>query len=330
MTSSNVDPRQWYLNEPFQAFWEKSYRSLEVSGMGHPSFEVAEIAPVLPPNAKVLDLGCGEGRNALYLASIGCNVTAVDRSSAGIEKLNFAAECKGLNLETRVADIAGFPLEGQYDLIMAHGVLYYLENAIWKELLNRVREHTQIGGFNIFTVFVYSDAYPCPEEFQAAGYKHSFSPHELMRFYEDWELIRSDQYVKWDGHPDVDMHYHPIEKLVARKPGGKAINFNVQRIDIGQDADPDLFDSVSMGLQTEVLLKMFGNPRYIDKVFFTGEQFGVSHRLQSRRRAVLMKDYALELWYYGRHVFYIVDGEVTGKALYSSKPVKLEPSPALF
>ena len=79
--------RQWYEDEPFGAFWEKGYRNQNVSCMGGPSMEVMEILPHLPQRAKVLDLGCGEGRNALFLASHGCFVTAVDHSRAGIEKM---------------------------------------------------------------------------------------------------------------------------------------------------------------------------------------------------------------------------------------------------
>ncbi len=106
---------KWFLTEPFNAFWEKGYRDLKVSCMGGPSFEVIEIAPFLPPHAKILDLGCGEGRNALYLASLGHAVTAVDQSKAGISKLKSHARRLNLVLEFSISDIREFPLVEKFE-----------------------------------------------------------------------------------------------------------------------------------------------------------------------------------------------------------------------
>lgn len=49
-------------------FWEDEYLNKEKSTFGNPSKEVKELVPYLKKDAKILDVGCGDGRHALYLA----------------------------------------------------------------------------------------------------------------------------------------------------------------------------------------------------------------------------------------------------------------------
>jgi tellurite methyltransferase len=81
-----------------QPFWEQTYADLNATTFGEPSEEIRKLVHLLPPRAKVLDLGCGEGRNALFLAQAGFDVTVVDISEAGIRKLRFVAERENLAL----------------------------------------------------------------------------------------------------------------------------------------------------------------------------------------------------------------------------------------
>ena len=76
---------------PNTPFWETTYQDFAVSSFGKPSQEFYDLIHRMPPHAKVLDLGCGEGRNALFLAKHGCVVTAVDISVSGIQKLQHLA-----------------------------------------------------------------------------------------------------------------------------------------------------------------------------------------------------------------------------------------------
>jgi tellurite methyltransferase len=300
----------WYEKEPFGAFWEKGYRDPLISSMGGPSFEVAEVAPVLPKGAKVLDLGCGEGRNAFYLAQQGCEVTAVDRSEAGIRKLEMLATQYELNIQMHVADIAAFEIKDSYDLVMAHGVLYYLENKVWRRLLSQVKAATRPGGFNIFTVFIYNDSFPCGHEIASAQYLGSFRPYELKEFYADWICHRFDQYVKWDSHPGMPLHVHPIEKLVAQKP-----LFLRNELETGKDLPSSVFDKIDMGMKEQELHELAGKPGWVENISFAGPQMG--------SEKIVDENYQLSLWYYGRHMIYLVHGEVTGKSLLNTPPVHL-------
>ena len=66
---------------------DDEYLNKEKSTFGNPSKEVKELVPYLKKDAKILDVGCGDGRHALYLASLGFQVDAFDLSKNAIEKL---------------------------------------------------------------------------------------------------------------------------------------------------------------------------------------------------------------------------------------------------
>ncbi len=219
---------------PFRGFWEKGYQDRGVSTMGGPNHDIVELAAALPIGARVLDLGCGEGRNAFYLAGRGCRVTAVDRSAAGIEKLRALGQQTRVPLEAVVADISEFPIEGIWDLVMAHGVIDYLDNPVWRRLLTEVKAHTAPGGVNAYTCMLFTDEYPAGPEFTTAGFKHSLAQGELAAFYEDWTIVRHDRYVKWDQHPGIPLHCHPVDKVTARKPGGAAAPPRIEVVPIGE------------------------------------------------------------------------------------------------
>jgi tellurite methyltransferase len=312
----SLKEQPWYEKEPWGAFWERGYRDLGVSTMGGPSHEIVEILPALPPGGKVLDLGCGEGRNSFYLASRGLDVTAIDRSAAGIEKLLTLAGRAGVDVCGIVSDIVNLDIVEDYDLVMAHGVLYYLTEMEWHDLLTQVKERTRPGGFNAYSVFIFSDDYPRPNEFKSARYTHSFAPGALRDFYADWEILRYDVYVKWDQHPGIPLHYHPIEKLVARKPGGDRPPAMIEPVPIGPErVPPEVFHSVPMGMKQEELLALCGEPDAIDTYTLDGLQIGAV--------TSAVEGYHLSLWFYGKAVFYLINREVWGRSLFTSDPVRL-------
>jgi len=298
-------------------FWEQGYRDMAVSTMGGPNHDIVEILPALPPGARVLDLGAGEGRNAFFLAGHGCRVHAVDISEAGMRKLATLAERAGLPLTTEVGDIATHPVGGEWDVVMAHGVIDYLDNASWHALVERIQAHTKPGGFNAYTCMLFTEEYPAPTEFRRACFKHSVAQYELVGCYTaaGWEVIRHDRYVKWDQHPpNIPIHVHPVDKVVARKPGGKGPAARFEPVPVGEvDLPRAIFDGIDMGLPVEEMHARCGEPAVIDRFTMEGVQLGVGPQ-------TTVDGYRLELWYYGRVVMYVVNGKVWGRALYNSEP----------
>lgn len=94
-----ADPRE---------FWNHRYALPGYAYGIEPNDFLREVAPSLA--GPVLSLGEGEGRNAVFLAQRGLDVTAVDLSPRGLEKAQALAAERGVQLTTQVADLADFDL----------------------------------------------------------------------------------------------------------------------------------------------------------------------------------------------------------------------------
>jgi len=98
--------------------WDERYAATELVWTAEPNrFVVEELAG--EPPGRALDLGSGEGRNAIWLAGQGWQVTAVDFSPAGLAKAAKLAAARGVAVSWEQADLRGYqPAPGGYDLVL--------------------------------------------------------------------------------------------------------------------------------------------------------------------------------------------------------------------
>ncbi|MFN8203089.1 MAG: class I SAM-dependent methyltransferase [Solirubrobacteraceae bacterium] len=112
------------LDPHSQAFWDDRYASRDQIWSGHPNAQlIAEAASLAP--ARALDVGTGEGADALWLAERGWQVTAVDLSPVALERGAARAAEHGDEVAMRIewihADIRTWsPPTAAYDLVSAH------------------------------------------------------------------------------------------------------------------------------------------------------------------------------------------------------------------
>jgi tellurite methyltransferase len=138
----------------------------------------------------------------------------MDVSVAGIEKLRNLAQAKGLSVRTEVQDLRKYHFKGKYDLIVAHGCLHYIERGHWVRLIDRIKSHTNAGGYNVIAVC--TDSIPPSDDLKdfTIGLFHE---GELFELYKGWRTVLEQSYVLEDEHPGSMKHRHPINKLVAQK-----------------------------------------------------------------------------------------------------------------
>lgn len=101
--------------------WDRRYSGPDLLWSATPNRFLVQEAEDLAPG-RALDLACGEGRNALWLAERGWNVTAVDYSGVAIAKARDRAALEGADVDFVCADLLDYlPAEGAFDLVL---VLY--------------------------------------------------------------------------------------------------------------------------------------------------------------------------------------------------------------
>ncbi|KMQ50379.1 Tellurite resistance protein TehB [Chitinispirillum alkaliphilum] len=194
-------------------FWEKTYREDDISTFGEPSIEIKQLSQELDKNSKILDVGCGEGRNAIYLAENGFDVEAFDISDAGIGKLTSCADSKSLSVNAYTCSIDQFVFKSRYDCIIMHGVLHLVHRNVWENFLLEVKNHTSQNGLNIIAIF--TDILPIPNDLtdHCIGL---FKDGELKNIYQDWQIEQFDSYQFTDTHPGNIIHEHAANKIIAR------------------------------------------------------------------------------------------------------------------
>ena len=124
--------------------WNRRYAGRELLWTATPSrFLVAETTGLVP--ARALDLACGEGRNAVWLAEQGWTVTGVDFSDVALEKARRLADGGGVRVEWLLADLRDYrPEPHAYDLVL----LFYLQvpAAVRKPVVRGAAEAVAPGG----------------------------------------------------------------------------------------------------------------------------------------------------------------------------------------
>jgi SAM-dependent methyltransferase len=121
--------------------WDARYREGQYASRRHPTALLERFIDELPRGA-ALDVACGAGRNALYLAKNGFDVDAVDISAAGLERLRADARASGLRVRDLEADLEGgipasLPLKQRYELIV---MVRYVNEPLIGPLSERLAE----------------------------------------------------------------------------------------------------------------------------------------------------------------------------------------------
>ncbi|MES5928079.1 class I SAM-dependent methyltransferase [Bacillus cereus group sp. MG9] len=146
------------LREPTQ-FWDNFYSNRE---KGVPFFTnkpdenlVNYFDKELLNPGKVLELGCGPGRNAIYFAEKGCLVDAVDLSQESIQWATERAKEKNVHVNFIYNNIFDLQIEeGTYDIVYDSGCFHHIAPHRRMNYINLVKKALKPGGYFAITCFV--------------------------------------------------------------------------------------------------------------------------------------------------------------------------------
>ena len=162
-------------------------------------------------SGNVLDLGCGEGRNALFLAKNGFGVTGVDISEEGIKKFKEIVKQNNLKVKGIIEDIRKFKFNNKYDIIISNATLHFLKEKEVKDIIEKIKENTKKYGLNVISVFT--------EENPDKNFPYLFKINELRNYYDGWEILGyKEGMTEMQKHGKLgELHKHGFAVIIARK-----------------------------------------------------------------------------------------------------------------
>ncbi|WP_020529270.1 methyltransferase domain-containing protein [Flexithrix dorotheae] len=105
------------------ADYDKYYETEDLFGAPYP--ELIEFFEQYVPKGKLIDLGCGQGRNAISLARLGYKITGIDISKVGIDQMNSISEKEGLNITGLTGDIYSFDNYQDFDIVLLDSMFHF-------------------------------------------------------------------------------------------------------------------------------------------------------------------------------------------------------------
>jgi tellurite methyltransferase len=132
--------------------YDKYYETENLFGEPYP--ELIEFFAEYPRKGKVLDLGCGQGRDVIALARLGYSVTGIDNSKVGIDQMNEIGQKEKLNLVGQVGDIYSFDRFSEFDIVLMDSMFHFTKKDKEKEigLIKKIVSDTGKGSLMVVCI----------------------------------------------------------------------------------------------------------------------------------------------------------------------------------
>lgn len=174
-------------------------------------------AVTLQPFGRVLDAGCGDGKNAAFLLAHGWTVDAFDISTLAVNACyrRLAAipeeSCRIWRDDSRTAALE----EGAYDMVVAYGLYHCLDDVGLRETHQRLTSALKQGG--LFVCAAFNDALPLPDD-HATGILFLRAEEHLSELFAGWTLVDLEVGIIEEEHPPlVKSHRHSLTWAIYGK-----------------------------------------------------------------------------------------------------------------
>ena len=180
----------------------------------------------------VLDIGFGNGRNAVFLARMGFDVTAIDVRQKAIDAAKELAKNNGVVVNFLLKDVREYVFpKKHYQAIIALNSLFFLGKKDFYAAIDNIKKTLIVGGIAILSSFTVSDSMfdkirmenekVGEREFKSRdGHFWYFLDHdELLRLFDGFEILFYKETLTQDhGHPGwPEPHTHAVARIVIKK-----------------------------------------------------------------------------------------------------------------
>ena len=178
--------------------WNSKYEIDEYITGKEPSRWLQKNAGLFAKSGKALDIAGGEGRNSVFVAGKGYEVTCLDISENGLQKAQALAQEKNAKITTILADLDSNSLKAnEYDLVLCF-------NFLDRNLFSGIRQTLKSGGLLYYETFTV-------DYLKYSSFKKEWvlDANELLQTFNDFRILR---------YQEVDENSIAFASLVAQKP----------------------------------------------------------------------------------------------------------------
>ena len=196
-------------------FWDNRYQAPGYLFGKEPAQFLKDQAGQMPEAARTLCVADGEGRNSVYLASLGHQVTAFDQAELGVAKARDLAADKGVTVDFRIADIEAWDWTQSYDVVVAI-FIQFAPPDLRDRILRWLGQAVAPGGMLLLHGYV-----PRQLEYGTGGPPNAanmYTPELLAGIYDGFEILRLEEYDREVDEGRGHSGRSALIDLVARKP----------------------------------------------------------------------------------------------------------------
>jgi tellurite methyltransferase len=202
----------------YKSKYEKAYANNKNFFGKKPGLLIYKHHHLFPKKLSFLDLGCGQGKDLLFMNKMGHACLGVDSSPIAVEQLRKIIKKRKLkNIEVEHMDILDFSFsKKRYDIINLRNVLQYLKKNESRKMIRSAQKHVGKNGFIIISAYTTGDpSYSA----KTTGFKSYFEKNELLRYFiSTFHIIYYfEGLIRDKGHGDYSPHQHEVAMLIAQR-----------------------------------------------------------------------------------------------------------------
>ncbi len=180
-------------------------------------YDIMRLMPPVKPY-HILDIGCGEGKDAVFFAKNGYRVSAFDIADTGLEKARRLAEQNNVEVNFFKGNVLDFNRDAEnfdsFDIIYSSGVFHYVPKEMRESLTKKLKSLTAKGGLNVLNVFTEKPFINHADDEEIE--RHYWLTGELFMYYHDWFFHKTEEFI-FDCSSGGTPHKHCMNVMIAEK-----------------------------------------------------------------------------------------------------------------